>query len=128
MVKDALVSSINNLSPFVHSPKSEEDFYEQFDGIKVLPIRFEEKYIQALNEFEFIKAEGLKVQITKKRFIGLIQQGFITSNRHVTEVKDGEKLIETKYFVINKKYSDEIGIIFKENEDEENISSSMRII
>ena len=124
LVKDALTSSIENLTPFVHSPKSEEDFYKQFDGIKVLPIRFEEEHTRLLDDFEFIKAEGLKVQITKRRFVSLIQQGFITSDSYMTEIKNREKLIETKYFIINRKYSDELGLLFKEAEDNENISSS----
>jgi CRISPR-associated helicase Cas3/CRISPR-associated endonuclease Cas3-HD len=123
MVKDALTSSINNLSLFVHSPKSEEDFYEQFDGIKVLPICFEKDYISDLNAFEFIKAESLKVQISKNRFRILIQQGFLTSNRHISETGNGDKLIDTKYFTINRKYSHELGLIFKEAEDNKNINT-----
>ena len=128
IVKDALTSSINNLSLFVHSPKSEEDFYEQFDGIKVLPVRFEKDYISKLDAFEFIGAESFKVQISKNRFRILIQQGFLTSNRHISETKSGDKLVETKYFTINRKYSHELGLIFKEAEDNENIDSFTNIL
>lgn len=109
--------SIKNLSPFIYSPKSEEDFYKQFDGIKVLPIRNEPQFKEFLTNYEFIKAESLKVQISKRRFAGFINDGIIEKRIHIFESKSDDKLIQTSYFVIKRKYTKDVGLQLKENED-----------
>ena len=118
LTKELLQNHLHNLSPFLYSDNSEEDFYKQFDGIKVLPAKCQIDYKNYLNEFEFTKAESLKVQISKKRFASLIGKGNIGLNTHVFESSNKEKLIETKYFVINQKYTEDLGLQIKEDEDE----------
>ena len=117
LTKELLQNYLQHLSPFLYSDKSEEDFYKQFDGIKVLPAKCQIDYKNYLNEFEFTKAESLKVQISKKRFAGLIKEGSIILNAHVFESSNKEKLVETKYFVINRKYSEDLGLQIKVDED-----------
>jgi CRISPR-associated endonuclease/helicase Cas3 len=117
LIYEALRETIKNLSPFIYSPKSEEDFYKQFDGIKVLPIRNESQFKSFLDNYEFIKAESLKVQISKKRFAGFANQGVVERRVHAFESKDGDKPIQTNYYVINRKYTEELGLQIKEDED-----------
>lgn len=69
-----------------------------------------------LNQFEFIRAESLKVQIRKSRFAGLINSGDITKKQHICESNNKEKLIQTDYFVINRKYTQELGLQINEDE------------
>ncbi|MEN6619257.1 MAG: CRISPR-associated helicase Cas3' [Rikenellaceae bacterium] len=116
-IYQALNELIKNLSPFLYSPKSEEDFYKQFDGIKVLPIRNESQFKDFLNEYEFIKAESLKVQISKKRFAWFINKGVIERRIYVFESKNDTELIQTIYFVIKRKYTKELGLQINEEED-----------
>lgn len=123
LTRDLLRDYLRRLSPFMHSDKSEEDFYKQFDGIKVLPAICEQKYKNLLNQFEFIKAESLKVQIRKSRFAGLINSGDIIKQRHICESSNTEKLIQTDYFVINRKYTTDLGLMIKEAEDKEIINN-----
>jgi CRISPR-associated endonuclease/helicase Cas3 len=116
-VYDALNDLVKNqLSPFIYSQKSEEDFYSKFDGIKVLPAINENEFKSLLNEYEFVKAESLKVQISKKRFAGFINSGVIERKVYTFEAKDEDKLIQTNYFVINRKYTNELGLQIKEEE------------
>ncbi len=106
----------NQLSPFIYSQKSEEDFYEKFDGIKVLPAINESDFKSFLNQYEFVKAESLKVQISKKRFAGFINAGVIERKVHAFEAKNEDKVIQTTYFSINRKYTNELGLQIKEEE------------
>lgn len=108
----------NQLSPFIYSQKSEDDFYAKFDGIKVLPIINETDFITFLNQYEFVKAESLKVQISKKRFASLINIGAIERKIHTFESKHKDKLINTNYFIIKRKYSKELGLLIKEDDQQ----------
>ncbi len=117
LVYNALKELITTqLSPFIYSQKSEEDFYSQFDGVKVLPIINESEFKSYLNQYEFVKAESLKVQISKKRFAGFINSGVIERKIHAFNTKNEDKIIQTYYFTIKRKYSKELGLLIKEEE------------
>lgn len=113
----------DQLSPFIYSQKSEDDFYEKFDGIKVLPIINELEFKSFLNQYEFVKAESLKVQVSKKRFAGFINSSVIERKTHIFEAKDGDKLIQTTYFIIKRKYTEDLGLQVKEEEDWEVVNN-----
>lgn len=108
----------NQLIPLLHSKKSEEDFYKQFDGIKVLPIKFKGRFETYLSNFDFIGAERLKVQIRKNKFAQLINENDenLFKSRHVFESEKG-KLIEIDYWVLTKKYDINLGLIYSEQEE-----------
>lgn len=105
------------LIPLLHSKKQEEDFYKQFDGIKVLPIRLKERFENCLSDFDFTGAERLKVQIRKNKFAQLLVEN--DQNLYKTtynfETEKG-KLIEISYWVLTKKYDSEIGLLYDEQE------------
>jgi len=102
---------LNNIFPAVYSESSEEDFYKQFDGIKILPVEFEEDYLKFLNELDFINAESLKVPISSKLFFAWIsdQNKNLIKKTFLYEKKDEMKSIS--YFVTNKKYDCKLGLL-----------------
>jgi len=100
----------NEMKPFIYNQKQEEDFYEQFDGVKVLPAIFLEDYRNYLEQNKFIKAENLKVQISSKRFNALIHNEGIDVQTEFFESIKSHKLLEQKVFVISRKYDDELGL------------------
>lgn len=110
-------STENQLIPLLHSKMKEDDFYKQFDGIKVLPIKLKERFENYLSQYDFIGAERLKVQIRKNKFAQLISESdqnlYKTSYVFETE-KD--KLITIPYWILTKKYDEKIGLLYDEQE------------
>jgi len=110
-------STENQLIPLLHSKNKEEDFYKQFDGIKVLPIKLKERFENYLSKYDFIGAERLKVQIRKNKFAQLISENdqnlYNTSYNFETEKN---KLITIPYWILIKKYDEEIGLLYNEQE------------
>jgi CRISPR-associated endonuclease/helicase Cas3 len=114
---NSLKSSIDNLFPFEHSKQSEEDFYKKFDGIKILPQSLKSKYLEFLNNFDFISAEGLKVQIRKQRFAQWINKDFIRLRTHFIDKNHNSKFLQFNYFMTNAKYDSEKGLNLYEFEE-----------
>jgi len=106
----------NDLKPFIYNKRQEEDFYKQFDGIKVLPVKFLSKYKKYLEENKFIKAESLKVQISEKRFHLLNYKNGIEEERTVFESLRTQKMLEQQFHLISKKYNSELGLLIDEDD------------
>ena len=70
--------------------------------------------IEKEKNYEFIKAESLKVQISKKRFAEFFKDSVIEKRIHFFESKNNDKLNQTSYFVIKRKYTQELGLQIKE--------------
>jgi len=113
----------NNLVPFVYDLHSEEEFENQFDGIKVVPSILKNEYINLLNSNQFIKAESLKVSVSKRRFSSLIKNEEIQRGVAAFQVLNKENIMEKTFYTINKKYDDELGL----QVDEEYISVESNI-
>ncbi len=107
----------NQLIPLLHSKKKEDDFYKQFDGIKVLPIKLKKRFENYLSKYDFIGAERLKVQIRKNKFAQLISENDqnLYKTRFDFESNKG-KLISVPYWILTKKYDSEIGLLYDEQE------------
>lgn len=101
----------NEMKPFIYNDKQEEDFYEQFDGVKVLPLKFLEEYQILLEQNKFIKAENLKVQISSKRFNALIHNDGIDVKKSAFKSINTQKILKQKVFVINREYNRELGLL-----------------
>jgi CRISPR-associated endonuclease/helicase Cas3 len=110
-------STENQLIPLLHSKSKEEDFYKQFDGIKVLPVKLKERFENYLSKYDFIGAERLKVQIRKNKFAQLISENDqnLYKTRYTFESNKG-KLIEISYWVLTKKYNADLGLLYDEQE------------
>lgn len=110
-------STENQLVPLLYSKRKEDDFYKQFDGIKVVPVKLKERFEDYLSRYDFIGAERLKVQIRKNKFAQLISendQNLYKTSYHF-ETEQG-KLITIPYWVLTKKYDSEIGLLYNEQE------------
>lgn len=109
-----LKGSIERLSPLFKNKNSEEDFYDQFDGIKLLPQANRAAYEKYLNTFDFINAESQKVQIRKGRLMQWKQSGNIKSD--ISVFARNNRIQEQRYFITNKKYNEELGLIADEED------------
>ncbi len=112
-----LKNSVGQLAPLVYSKHKEEEFYKQFDGIKVLPASLHEKFIEYLQAFDFIKAESLKVQIRKNKFAQLKKENDENLSEESCILPTSKKdLIKIKYWVLKKKYDTHLGLLYDEQE------------
>ncbi len=107
----------NDLKPFIYSKKQEEDFYDQFDGVKVLPIKFLSEYKEFIEKNQFVKAESLKVQISEKRFFALYSKNDIESRIENFESLKSGKIMEQKVLVVMRRYDSELGLLIYEQEN-----------
>lgn len=100
---------VDRLVPFMPSEKAEKDFYEQFDGVKVVPSVCKEEFNQLMRGHEYIRANSLKVSISKKRYNQFSREGKIVIDRVCIE-KWKDKPQTTPYWSIYKKYDSELGL------------------
>lgn len=109
-----LTDALQLLSPMFKNKHTEEDFYKQFDGIKILPQSKKKEFENLLNNFDFIGSESLKVQITKGRFAGWMRSQNIQSDAYVFQ--GGKRLFKIGYYITNKIYDSELGLMKEEEE------------
>lgn len=99
-----------NLAPFIYYQHREEEFEKQFDGIKVLPASLTQEYLEFMEANKYIKAESLKISITTRRFASLISSNGIQRDILAFQIIGKEKIQEQPYFVINRKYDNDLGL------------------
>ena len=105
-----MVGIKNRLQPLHYDTKSEEDFYQQFDGIKVLPKSLVNSYQTFMEKKQFIKAEGLLVSIRESRFAFMFKNNEIYRQR-ICFTETDDKINDRHVWVINRKYDpDELGL------------------
>ncbi|RDC62300.1 CRISPR-associated helicase Cas3' [Adhaeribacter pallidiroseus] len=104
-----LDDAVKSLSPLINSKHTEEEFYKQFDGIKILPQACKSEYEKYLQQFDFINAESLKVQIRKNVFVGWLRSGFLRLEKFVFE-KSNQNLLTITYYLTNKPYNSFTGL------------------
>ncbi len=109
-----LKDAIQALSPMFKNRYSEEDFYRQFDSVKILPQNNKDNYERYLTELDFISAESEKVQISKRRFVSWLKSDHIRKDQF-SFTKSANVNIE-RYLLTNKRYTSELGLLV----DEEN--------
>jgi CRISPR-associated endonuclease/helicase Cas3 len=106
----------DNLAPFIYYPHREEEFENQFDGIKVLPSILKKEYQELLEANKLIKAESLKMPISKQRFASLINRS--TDLKYETSIRfvNQNQFKELHYYIINRKYTSDLGLQIDEKE------------
>jgi len=110
MTYQSLTAGIKSrLQPLHYDKKSEEDFYRQFDGIKVLPASLLCQYQQFVERKQFVKADGLLVSIRESRAYALLKDNEVYRKRICYALPD-DSLAEKNILVINRKYDSEIGL------------------
>ena len=101
---------LENLAPFFYDSHREEEFENQFDGIKVLPSILVDEFVRLLEANKFIKAESLKVNISKKRFASIISKDGIHRDSSAFQLIRKDEIKEISYYIIDKKYDSELGL------------------
>ena len=114
-----LNEALQHLSPMFNNKHTEEEFYSQFDGIKILPQSEKAKFELYLDNLDFITAESLKVQIRKGRFKGWLDSQHIKKDLYTFQNK--QKLNQVSYYMTNKKYDSELGLLADEEESWETV-------
>lgn len=109
-----LIEALKLLSPLMKNKHSEDEFYRQFDGIKILPQANRSKYEEHLNNFDFVNAEAQKVQIRRGRFAQWKNEDYLRKESFITSKNN--KLIEQINWLTNKKYSSDLGLIASEGD------------
>ena len=108
--------SVNELAPMCYDEKNEDFFYAQFDGIKVLPNKLTEDYQKYLSEYQFVKAEGLTISISKSRYLALKNAGKIVPMNFAFEDTESNMKYRNAY-IVNLKYDEELGLFLKEDDN-----------
>ncbi len=109
-----LTDALQMLSPMFKNNHTEDDFYKQFDGIKILPQSKRADFENSLDNFDFINAESQKVQIRKGRFVGWLKSQNLKKDAYAFD--KGKKIYTIPYFITNKVYDSELGLLADEEE------------
>lgn len=115
MVYETMTATLDLLIPLIHSKKTEDDFYKQFDGAKVLPQIFKSRFENYLRNFDFINAENLKVSIKKNRFGQWLSEDYLRKESFAFEKNKKGDLLKIDYFITNKVYDSDLGLFKDEN-------------
>ena len=115
MVYETMKSTLDLLIPLIHSKKTEEDFYKQFDGAKILPQIYKSKFEEYLRNFDFINAENLKVSIKKNRFGQWLSSQNLRKEIFAFEKNKKGDLLTIEYFITNKLYDSDLGLFKDEH-------------
>ncbi len=108
-------SVAHSLSPLVYDPKSEEDFYKQFQGIKVLPVSLKSRYQEYLDKKLFIKADGLLVSINESRLWSLLYDNSVDTDTFYYG-SETEALYNKNVKIILRKYDEDLGLRINERD------------
>ena len=100
----------NRLKPLTYDEKSEDLFYKQFDGIKVLPVCLVQRYQKYLDSYQLIKAEGLLVSIRESRFFALLKNNEISRETFCYTKMNDDRLNNKSILVMKRAYNEEIGL------------------
>jgi len=95
---------LDSLYPFNMYEESEEEFFEQFDGVEVLPIELFDEFREYVKNQQYLEAEKLFVSISKKKYM---------SNKHLVtfvEINNYKKVFP----LIGLQYSNELGLLNQE--------------
>jgi len=117
LVYETMKSTLDLLVPLIHSKKTEEDFYRQFDGAKILPQIYKSKFEEYLKNFDFINAENLKVSIKKNRFAQWLSSKNLRKEVFAFEKNKKGDLLTIEYFITNKLYDSNLGLFKDEHSD-----------
>lgn len=95
---------LDSLRPFNSDEQKEDEFEKLFDGVEVVPLQFEARYIAHLAQDEFIEANNYLVSISRKKFAILCNQGRVRLAQ--TEGKH-------RAWVVTLEYDEDAGLMFE---------------
>lgn len=115
-------TAISSMTALNADDIKEKEFYDQFDGVKVLPVSLLKEYVELMEKLEFIRAEGLMVSISKGRVMHLKSEESIRKEHLIFEYSNN-KLFDKTVKVIKRKYSKEYGLLINVEEKESQFES-----
>ncbi len=101
--------SLKSLQPFAHHKENEEEFYDKFDGVQVLPARFLVRYKSLIEKHDFISAERYLVPIHRGKYWKLKNDGQIDIHCFQFEGTKG-KLLKKFITIAKLRYDSKIGM------------------
>ncbi|MDR2342596.1 MAG: CRISPR-associated helicase Cas3' [Campylobacteraceae bacterium] len=111
-VRKILREYLDKLYPFNIYEESEEEFFEQFDGIEVLPFELFNEFFSHVKNKRYLDAEKLFVSISRKKYA--------SNKKLITYIEiNGYK---KAFPLIGLKYSEELGLLNEENENIKNVN------
>ncbi|MBF0103318.1 MAG: CRISPR-associated helicase Cas3' [Desulfobacterales bacterium] len=115
-IKAGFTESLSRLKPFMQYKEEEDQFYEKFSGVPVLPVCFREMYERRIKDFDFIHAENLMITLHKGMVHKLRNQELIEKDFVQTEKKRGRNGFP--YRIVKCKYDQNIGLLEEKEEDQ----------
>jgi CRISPR-associated endonuclease/helicase Cas3 len=107
--KTNFLAALENLQPYADHKENEEEFYDKFDGIQVLPAPLFQQYQSAILNFDFLEADKMLVTIHRGMYFKLKKTEQIENRVLLTETPSG-KIIK-KYVMLAKcQYNSEVGM------------------
>jgi len=100
-VKKSFNKVLYDLIPFKNSKKTE--FYKLFDSYEVIPLKYQEEYLDKIKNKEFYEAMGYCLSISNGQFHKLMNESNIQIHKN-------------NYF-IDVPYDNELGLLLSEEED-----------
>ncbi len=108
--------AIRNLQPFRDHKEEEAAFYEKFDGINVLPVRFLDQYKKFFESYDFISAQRLTVSLHRGMYFKLKNEGKIEKYTFAIEGTKGEITTE-QILLANTRYDHELGLLTEDGKE-----------
>jgi len=104
--------SLETLQPYSEHKEKEEDFYDKFDGVKVLPSELYSEYKSLIENGNFIEADGLMVGLHKSTYRGLrFKDDASYIEFDLFSIIKNDKVKTMSVILANCKYSSEIGLM-----------------
>ncbi len=103
--REFVESILNPLVAFNADSDLEDLFYQAFDTIDVLPVRFEQEYFDLMNNGRFVEAESLMVSIAHWQYATLAQKGKIRRGN-----PQSDQAIERMTVALTE-YDDHLGLL-----------------
>ena len=97
---------IDKIEPFKNSNTKESDFYDLFNSIEAIPVKYQQEYLDCIRNKKLFDAMQYCLQLTNGQFQKLLKEGRVD--------------FEEKTF-INAKYDSELGLLINEHEENQNI-------
>jgi CRISPR-associated endonuclease/helicase Cas3 len=117
-IKTAFEQSLKSLQPFSSHKEKEEELYEKFDGIEVLPAQFFPDYKRLIENYDFIKAENFCVSIHKGMYMKFKNENPSRIVHMRIPIRKNDEVFDHFVTIIQNRYSNDIGLMdeFKELE------------
>lgn len=111
--KQLFKESLKDLQPYSEHVENEDNFYEMFENIKVLPACSYNEYKKSIEELDFISADQLLVSIHKNFYMKLKNNPDQSQiSRVFINFESVDNKIEEKSVIVAKcKYNSEIGLV-----------------